>query len=105
MSCKFGCSSANDGVIIHVDGRFDFYARHEFTSISREALDAPHVKNITVNLSGVKYLDSAALGMLLLLRDKCTSRKKEITLAKPSAHVAETLKIVNFDKLFRVLHA
>ena len=48
----------------------------------------------------VEYLDSSALGMLLLLRDKGKAMGKQVSLANCGGTVRDVLRVANFDKLF-----
>ncbi len=87
---------------INIKGRFDFNIQREF----KEAYD-PHLNNaavsaIEVNLAGVDYLDSSALGMLLMLRERTAAAGKSLKLCKPGVSVAQILDIANFAKLFTI---
>lgn len=92
--------SNRDGkTAIVLQGRFDFNSHREF----REAVDqavqqAPH--DILVDLGEVDYLDSSALGMLLMLRDKARNSGKEVGLSNARGAVKQVIEIANFGKLF-----
>jgi anti-anti-sigma factor len=60
------------------------------------------IGNLVVDLSGVEYLDSSALGMLLVLRDHVQAANKSLTLSKPSAITSRTFDIAGFDRLFTI---
>jgi anti-anti-sigma factor len=86
-----------------IRGRFDFNIHKDFRTCSEEALAKSTVKSIEVNLREVSYLDSSALGMLLLLRDKAEqSGGKRIVLCAVSGMVEQVLEVANFDKLFTI---
>lgn len=92
-------SKSESGVLyIRIRGRFDFSAHKEF----REATNriAEGIKKIEVDLSATDYLDSSALGMLLLLRDKMSGDKNAVTIKGAQAEVKKILEIANFGKLF-----
>lgn len=55
-----------------------------------------------LDLSGVDYLDSSALGMLILLRERAHSTGKKVILSGPNAAVRGILEIANFNKLFTI---
>ena len=88
----------NDVLKIKVRGRFDFNAHKEF----REAADkvVAGVKRIEVDLSNTDYLDSSALGMLLLLRDKMSGNRDAVVIMGAAKDVKKILEIANFNKLF-----
>ena len=72
----------SDGrAIIQLQGRFDFNAHREFREVVDSAL-ASAEREIQVDLGGVDYLDSSALGMLLMLRDKAKAASREVSLAR-----------------------
>jgi HptB-dependent secretion and biofilm anti anti-sigma factor len=55
-----------------------------------------------VDFGRVDYLDSSALGMLLLLREKAEAAGKKVSLANLSGTVKQVLEIANFGKLFTI---
>jgi len=95
--------TSQDGkTIIGLQGRFDFNAHREF----REAVDLAMKESaheIHVDLASVDYLDSSALGMLLMLRDKAKGVGKEVALANARGSVRQVIDIANFGKLFAVV--
>jgi anti-anti-sigma factor len=60
------------------------------------------VESIDVDLSGVNYLDSSALGMLLLLRENTEPRKMRIALVNSRGPVRQILEVASFHKLFEL---
>lgn len=95
--------TAHDQTVIHLTGRFDFNAHREFREVVDQALKAEAVKQIQVDLAGVEYLDSSALGMLLMLRDKARNAGKTISLANCRGAVKQVIEIANFGKLFSIV--
>ncbi|MDK2779515.1 MAG: STAS domain-containing protein [Pseudomonadota bacterium] len=85
---------------IKVDGRFDFSAHQEF----REAYEnvPGEVKSFVVDLGGTSYLDSSALGMLLLLRDFAGGDGADVQIVNCNADVRKILTISNFEQLFTI---
>lgn len=85
---------------INMTGRFDFSVQRDFKEAYAPQLLNDAVSAIDVNLAGVEYLDSSALGMLLMLRERAAAAGKTLKLCRPSAGVAQILEIANFSKLF-----
>ena len=81
---------------------FDFHVQRDFKEAYDPQLSNPAVGTIEVNLASVDYLDSSALGMLLMLRERATAAGKKLKLCKPGASVAQILEIANFAKLFTI---
>jgi anti-anti-sigma factor len=87
---------------IHLNGRFNFDSHREFRGAYDPHLSNSQVANLEIDLSKVEYLDSSALGMLLMLRERAQAANKKLTLCKPSPSVAQILDIANFSKLFEI---
>ncbi|MBL8376956.1 MAG: STAS domain-containing protein [Burkholderiales bacterium] len=85
---------------VALKGRFDFTCHRGFKEAYEQALAAGGVSEVVVDLREVDYLDSSALGMLLLLRDKGKAQNKQVSLANCAGTVRDVLKVANFDKLF-----
>lgn len=85
---------------ISLAGRFDFHAHREFRQFSDSVLAEPAVKELDIDFARVDYLDSSALGMLLLLRDKAEGNGKRVVLSGLQGMVKQVLDIANFGKLF-----
>lgn len=87
---------------VSLSGRFDFNSHREFRGAYEPALGDNAVKEIEVDMGAVDYLDSSALGMLLLLREKATEAKKPLSLANCRGVVKQVLDVANFSKLFTI---
>lgn len=85
---------------ITITGRFDFSAHQRFRDAYEKRNDTP--KKFVVDLKSTTYLDSSALGMLLLLRDHAGGEKAIVRLINISSDVKKILAISNFDKLFKM---
>jgi anti-anti-sigma factor len=92
----------NEGrAVIGLKGRFDFNAHRDFREAIDTALASPATA-IVVDFGGVEYLDSSALGMLLMLRDRARSAAREVVLTSCRGAVKQILDIANFGKLFSI---
>lgn len=88
--------------VIKLEGRFDFNTHREFRGAYDPLVANVEVKSVVVDFAGVDYLDSSALGMLLMLRDKLTGAGKEVVLQNVRGNVKQVLDIANFGKLFKI---
>jgi HptB-dependent secretion and biofilm anti anti-sigma factor len=95
-------ASANGRSVIRLLGRFDFNSHREFREAVDTALGAGDSAEVAVDLGSVEYLDSSALGMLLMLRDKAHGAGKTVTLSNCRGAVRQVLDIANFGKLFSI---
>ena len=97
-------SIAADGrATLRLQGRFDFNAHRSFREVIDATVADPQVKEVHVDLGSVDYLDSSALGMLLILRDKMGAARKSLALTNCRGSVRQVLDIANFGKLFSIL--
>jgi len=87
---------------LSLEGRFDFHSHRDFRSAYESVLAKPTIREIVVDFNRVDYLDSSALGMLLLLREKAEAGSKKVKLANLSGAVKQVLEIANFGKLFAI---
>lgn len=85
----------DDQVTIFISGRFDFNTHREFREAVKETANK---EKCVVDMSEATYLDSSALGMLLLLKDQ----SDDIRIIKCSDEVRKVLEIANFHRLFDV---
>lgn len=87
---------------ITMSGRFDFSSHRLFRDTYDEILENPDVTEIMIDLGAIEYLDSSALGMLLLLREKTGNAGKSMTLTNCHGVVRQVLEVANFNKLFTI---
>ena len=94
--------AASNTATIFLSGHFAFDAHREFKAAYKKQLDNSQVGNVVIDLSGVEYLDSSALGMLMVMRDRVQDAGKSLTLSKPSSIAARTFDIAGFHKMFTI---
>jgi anti-anti-sigma factor len=87
---------------IRLNGRFDFSAHRIFRESYTPSLDAGGVSELEIDFGEVDYLDSSALGMLLMLREKAQAANRKIVLSNCKGSVRQVLEIANFGKLFTI---
>jgi anti-anti-sigma factor len=84
-------------------GRFDFSIHRDFRKNYEDILGTPGVRELDVDLHGVDYIDSSALGMLLLLREKANHQHIQMRLVNSHGAVKQVLEVANFGRLFDIL--
>jgi anti-anti-sigma factor len=87
-------------LVIRVTGRFDFSAHQEFRNAYETLGEQPD--RYRVDMRDTSYLDSSALGMLLLLRDHAGGDNAEVEIVNCNADVRKILAISNFEQLFTI---
>ncbi len=99
MSIEVERSANGEEVKLYVSENFDFSQHKEFREAYRN--EAPDAKYI-VNLSNAKYMDSSALGMLLLLRKHAGGDSAQIVIEEIPVDVRKVLEVANFHKIFKL---
>ncbi len=94
--------TSDDGkeLTIFIDDRFDFSLHQQF----RDAYNHNSTPGITyiLNLSKTEYMDSSALGMILLLKDHVQLYNGKLIIAKPNETVNKILEIAQFHRLMTI---
>ncbi len=88
---------------VRLNCRFDFNCIREFKELYEPLLNDTAIATIEVNMGGVEYIDSTALGMLLALRDKAKGMKKEVVIGGCKGVTRQVLEVANFDRLFEIV--
>ena len=98
MSISTSRSPNQSELTISIKGRFDFSSHQEF----RDAYENPEgpFAQYRIDMAETTYLDSSALGMLLLLRDYAGGDNASIQIVNCNNDVRKILTISNFEQLF-----
>ncbi len=97
---SIGTSVSGSELTVQVEGRFDFSAHQEFRDAYEKSGDA--VKSYVIDMAKATYLDSSALGMLLLLRDHAGGDTAQVRITRCNQDVKKILTISNFEQLFAI---
>lgn len=87
---------------LQIPERFDFGFHKEFTDQYQAILDSGAVTNIALDFSRVSYLDSSALGMMVLFQKKAKTKNISVRIRGAKDSAKEILQIANFDRLFDI---
>ncbi|MBN2992835.1 STAS domain-containing protein [Pseudomonas cedrina subsp. fulgida] len=100
MSIESEVSLDGKKLTIAIKGRFDFGSHQKFREAYERFYKVP--ETYVVDLKEATYIDSSALGMLLLLRDHAGGDRSDVRLINSNPDVCKILAISNFDKLFDI---
>lgn len=92
----------SDAVVLKIRGRFDFNLHNEFREAYETALQGDRESRFVIDMAEADYLDSSALGMLLILRDRLGCNADKQVIVNCNQEVMEILQVSNFDKLFTI---
>ncbi|MCR4542467.1 STAS domain-containing protein [Pseudomonas sp. 18.1.10] len=100
MSVESEVSLDGKKLTIAIKGRFDFGSHQTFRESYERFYKVPEL--YVVDLKDTTYMDSSALGMLLLLRDHAGGDNSDVQVVNSNSDVRKILAISNFDKLFDI---
>jgi len=86
--------------LVSLSGRFDLTANLTFRNATRPLIGEDEVETVVIDFHQVPFMDSSALGLLLLLREQATAAKKTVVLRKCGPDLERVLSISNFNKMF-----
>ncbi len=112
MTLTTSYSEQDKAVTIRISDRFDFSVHREFRQAYKD--HAAGAVRYVVDLLGTDYMDSSALGMLLLLREhalgvqrlsggKSSEGDCGVPIINCSSEITQILAISNFSKLFDIV--
>jgi anti-anti-sigma factor len=96
-------SAIHEGVAtLSLQGRFDFSQYSVFKEQQQKVLGEPGLKAVVLDLRGLDYLDSAALGIMLVLLDRAGEINAPVTIRNAQGVVREILDVAHFDRMFTI---
>jgi anti-anti-sigma factor len=95
------CAFAQDDSTVSLSGELKFTDHAEFREMMNRLLGTKDVP-LVIELSRLTFVDSAGLGMLLIVREEADKARRRLTLRGPVGHVARMFQVSKFDKLFTI---
>jgi stage II sporulation protein AA (anti-sigma F factor antagonist) len=87
-----------NAVVLDLSGRFDAAAKQDVQHAIDEAMDTD-ASHLILNLAGVPFVDSAALGLLVVNHNKFKEKGGKLSLVNPQPEVRLILDMVAMPKL------
>ena len=91
-------------VTISVSGSFDIGCYESFNASYRPYLTSSDHEFI-IDMTATDYIDSSALGMLLLLRERTGGDKGRVLITNVGESAMRIFKVANFKQLFNIQEA
>ncbi len=90
--------------IILLPKRFDYSYHRQFGECYTPLLENAHCKMIVLDFSEVEYLDSSALGMMVLLQNKFVGKQnRQIKIKGARSATLDILTVANMQKIFEFI--
>ncbi len=94
----------SDGYLLSLRGEFDGLAQR-LLDATYDELTASTPADLTVDLTGVTFLASNALGFLAIVREHLRTTAHTVTLHGPDRATLRALQIMGFDRRFTITSA
>ncbi len=93
--------SRDGGLSIKVSGRMTHKDHKAFRDILGQINNAGSAR-VQFDLSRVEFMDSSALGMLLIVRDAAVQQNRDVVLKGATGQVETLMKVAKLHKYFTV---
>src|SRR5688572_20577467 len=93
--------SKHESVVL--PNKFDYGYHAEFQRQCSKCIDDPTIDGIIFDFSRVEYLDSAALGMMLMWHRRATAANKKMMIKGAKGATAQILAMANMQRIFEYI--
>lgn len=88
---------------IRLPDRFDYSYHRQFGESYQQYLGSQTVSELVLDFSQVGYLDSSALGMIVLLQKKCGNEGKKVKIKGARGTTLEILRMANMQNIIEFI--
>ncbi len=88
---------------LRLPSRFDYSYHRQFGEMYAPMVESAICKEIILDFTQVEYLDSSALGMMVLLQKKFSTNNRKIKIKGARGATEEILKMANMQKIFEFI--
>lgn len=90
----------SDQAVVILPNRFDYGYHKEFQRKCTECIDGDGINKIVFDFSAVEYLDSAALGMMMMWQRRAAATNKKMYIKGATGATAQILAMANMQRIF-----
>lgn len=104
MSGTITVQRSDAETLISIKGRFNFEMHSQFRTAYQTETEggSKRGRKFIIDLAGTEYIDSSALGMLLLLREEAGGNEANIEIVNTRPEIRKILETANFQRLFKI---
>lgn len=84
-----------------LSGKFTFADNGAFKDVV-DNIKLGKAKAMTLDMAGIEFIDSAGLGMLLVLREEAEKANANLVLRSVNGQVLKMFKVSKFETLFKM---
>jgi anti-anti-sigma factor len=96
--------TAPQGIILDVEGDLT-YANQAVFKAAVEKAKQTGCRHLIVNLELVRFVDSAGLGLLVLVSQSFKLLQAQVSILKPQSYVREIMSLANIPKLIPIFES
>lgn len=93
----------SDVEILRLPSRFDYSFHRQFGELYTPLIEGGTCKEIILDFNQVEYLDSSALGMMVLLQKKSSGSNIKVKIKGARGATDDILKMANMQKIFEFI--
>lgn len=101
---QYQLDQQNDAYVVRLSGDFTFSDNGRFRNLLM-SLREVKARSLMLVMDKLSFIDSAALGMLLLLHDEATRQQMKVTMSGVNGQIKKMLQLSNFDEIFDIRYA
>lgn len=94
----------NKKATLRLEGNFTYTQRKAFQEVLKTVC-TDQVEEVVIDLSQVAFLDSAALGLLMISHRQLDAEKRKLSLAYPQPTVRQIIELANLHKTIPMIEA
>lgn len=98
---RYEITTNGDEIVLALGERFTAVDAMTFRRVA-ESLQGESVRSVIIDMKDVDYIDSAAMGLLVLVRDNLIQHRIDMKVRSPRGQVKKAFDIFNFDQLFTI---
>jgi anti-sigma B factor antagonist len=81
-------------LVVEIGGDLDWDAVLTIEPRLEEATGDPDLESLTLDLSGLTFIDSSGIGLLISTVERCRAEDVEVRIVKPEQHVFHVFEVV-----------
>lgn len=98
---EFQAATAGEVTEVRMTGRLEFTDHDRLRDVVAALDDAPN-RTFVIELSGLEFIDSAGLGMLLILQEEAEQRNKRLVVRGPRDDVRRSLELARIGEIVSI---
>ena len=101
---KISQETNNRKATLRLEGNFTYTQRKAFQAMLKTVC-TDQVEEVVIDLSQVAFLDSAALGLLMISHRQLEAERRKLSLAYPQPTVRQIIELANLHKTIPMIEA